>query len=248
MGATSRNVRAAASAAASREGFTSVAAIEREVSIARMTVASRPGSESFARGLATPTMSAASATRAMANGSSLRILRGAGSDAATSAGVPNRAPWRLAPALADDEQHHERGHDEQAEQRDRACRSSPAPSQVSGEDAQPVATRREDDVRRTCGREIESDLPALLDGGLGEPGAQARIAGIDAEARARLRVAEPDLAHVDELVLARVADLDREHVVAGGEVDERRAPVTRPAEVGDDGDERPLAGDSGRAS
>ena len=75
----------------------------------------------------------------------------------------------------------------------------------------------------------------------------ARVAGVDAQARAGLRVDEPELADVDELLLARVADLDREHVVPAGEVEERPAPVARAAEVGDDDDERALAGDA-RAS
>ena len=108
-GATSRNARAAASAAASRDGWTSVAAIEREVSIASTTVASSRGTESVARGRATPTMSARQRDeREQRAAGSRRIRRGAGDEAATSAGVPEARALRLAPALADDEQHDER--------------------------------------------------------------------------------------------------------------------------------------------
>ena len=45
------------------------------------------------------------------------------------------------------------------------------------------------------------------------------------------------------VLLARIADLDREHVVAAGEVEQRPAPVARAAEVRHDRDERTLAGD-----
>ena len=63
-----------------------------------------------------------------------------------------------------------------------------------------------------------------------------------------LGVDEVELAEVGELLLARVTDLDGDDVVAAGEVEQRAAPVDRPAEVGDDGDERALARDRGRVA
>ena len=243
-GATSRKVRAAATAAASREGFTSVAVIEREVSSARTTVASRPATESVARGRATPTINAASATSARANGSSLRMRRGAGADAATSAGVPNAAPWAL-------------------RRRSPTIRSTTIagitsrPSSAMGVPKRhrrfprcAARTRSQSPLveSTTCeaprGGEVGRDLAPLLP----RPPPRTASAGVASLVSTRrraagLRIREPHLAHVDELVLARVADLDGEHVVPGGEVEERRAPVARAAEVGDDGDERPLARD-----
>ena len=159
-GATSRKVRAAATAAASREGFTSVAVIEREVSSARMTVACSPGTESVARGRATPTINAASATSARANGSSLRMRRGAGADAATSAGVPNRAPCALRRRSPTIRSTTIAGIDEQAEQRDGRPEASSALPEMGGEDAEPVAARREHDVRGPRRGEVGGDLRA----------------------------------------------------------------------------------------
>ena len=66
---------------------------------------------------------------------------------------------------------------------------------------------------------------------------------VDAELATRLRIDEPELAHARQLLLARVADLDCDHVVAAGEVDQGATPVQGPAEVRDDHDERPLQRD-----
>ena len=55
-----------------------------------------------------------------------------------------------------------------------------------------------------------------------------------------LRVDEPELAGVRQLLLARVADLDGDHLVPPGELEQRPAPVAWAAEVGDDHDERAL--------
>ena len=97
-------------------------------------------------------------------------------------------------------------------------------------------------MRGVGGGEIVRDTAPLAGGRLREPRPKACIAGVDAEPRPCLRIGEPHLTDVDELLLARIADLDREHVVARGEVDELLLPVARAAEVGDDGDERALAG------
>ena len=67
-----------------------------------------------------------------------------------------------------------------------------------------------------------------------------RVARVDAKLASGLRIDEPQLADVGELLLARIADLDGEHGVPAGEPQQRRPPVERAAEVGDDDDERPL--------
>ena len=60
-------------------------------------------------------------------------------------------------------------------------------------------------------------MRALVGGGLGEPVAEAARRRVDADLAAGLGVDERELADVGQLVLARVADLDREHRVARGD-------------------------------
>ena len=78
-------------------------------------------------------------------------------------------------------------------------------------------------------------------GGLGEAAAELRVARVDAQLAPGLGVDEPELARVRQLLLARVADLDGDDVVAAGELEHRPAPVVRAAEVRDEHDERALA-------
>ena len=89
-------------------------------------------------------------------------------------------------------------------------------------------------------RQLLRDLLPLRGRRRREALAQLRVRGVDAELAAGLGIDEPELADVRQRLLARVADLDREHVVAARELEQRRAPVARAAEVGDDGDERAL--------
>ena len=96
----------------------------------------------------------------------------------------------------------------------------------------------------SAGREV---APLGL-GRLREACAQPRAARVDPDVASGLGVDQPELAGVDELLLARVADLDRDHLVPRGELEHRRVPVARPAEVGDDHHERALACDRGRAT
>ncbi len=98
-------------------------------------------------------------------------------------------------------------------------------------------------MRGVGGGEIVRDTAPLARGRLREPCPKACIAGVHTEPRPCLRICEPHLTDVDELLLARIADLDREYVVACVEIDELLLPVSRAAEVGDDGDERALTGD-----
>ena len=93
--------------------------------------------------------------------------------------------------------------------------------------------------------QLASDLGALGGRGGGEALAQPGAGRVDAQLASGLGIDEPELAHVRQRLLARIADLDREHVVAAGELEQRRPPVARAAEVGDDGDERALACEPG---
>ena len=88
----------------------------------------------------------------------------------------------------------------------------------------------------------EPDLQVRPLGGRGdrEPLAQPAVAGVDAQLPARLRIDEPQLADVGQLLLARVAHLDGQDGVPAGEAQQRRPPVERAAEVGDDDHERAL--------
>ena len=84
----------------------------------------------------------------------------------------------------------------------------------------------------------------FLRGRRGEALAQTAVARVDAQLPPRLGIDEAQLADVGELLLARIADLDREHRVAPRQPQERRAPVGRAAEVRDDDDQRALPSDA----
>ena len=96
-----------------------------------------------------------------------------------------------------------------------------------------------------AGRSQQRDeRAALVRGGGGKPLAQLPVARVDAQLPARLGVDEPELPHVGQLLLARIADLDRECRVACRDAKERHTPVAAAAEVGHDDDERALHGDA----
>ena len=99
-----------------------------------------------------------------------------------------------------------------------------------------------DAERAERAREIEP----LGRGGLRVPRAQALARGVDAELSARFRVDEPERADAGQRLFAGIADLDGDHVMTAREPEQRAAPVPRPAEVRDDGDERLLARDGAR--
>src|SRR6185369_10209873 len=82
----------------------------------------------------------------------------------------------------------------------------------------------------------------------GEALAQLARAGVGLDLAAGLGIDEGEHAHGRELELARVADLDGEHGVAGAQRPQRVKPVLRPAEVGDEDDEATLAGHAAGAA
>ena len=119
--------------------------------------------------------------------------------------------------------------------------SASAAAQVQRERAQPVALGREHDVADAERRELAARPPAAP---RPRPPRSARAAS---RSRVSTRSWRPVSGSTSQssptfgsCLLARVADLDREHVVAAGELEQRRAPVARAAEVGDDDDERAL--------
>jgi hypothetical protein len=88
----------------------------------------------------------------------------------------------------------------------------------------------------TAGNERPGDILSFLRGCNCESLTQAGAAGVDPKLLPCLRIDKPEVADFGKLLLAWVADLDREHVVTPGEREKRPPPVERPAEVGDDGD------------
>ena len=100
-----------------------------------------------------------------------------------------------------------------------------------------------DAERRELTREVGSLGRRLCREALAHPPAS----GVDAQLPSCLGVDEPEIADVGKLLLAAVSDLDRENVVATGELEEGAAPVARPSEVRDDDEERGLARDTGGA-
>src|SRR5581483_5633170 len=102
--------------------------------------------------------------------------------------------------------------------------SSPATAEKRSERPQPVAARREDDVRHAERRQDARHATALLRGGDGEALAQRCAPGVDPNLAARLGVDEPELADIGELLLARGAELDREDVMPVEHAQQRRAP------------------------
>src|SRR3954471_10294442 len=116
-----------------------------------------------------------------------------------------------------------------------------APAQVRGEDAQPVAAGRELDVVRPRAAQGGADLFALGRRGGGEAVPDPALAGVYVDLAAGLGIDEPEVAGVDEVLFARVDDLDRHHAMAGAQRLQRTLPVARAAEVADDHDQPALA-------
>src|SRR5581483_5835600 len=75
---------------------------------------------------------------------------------------------------------------------------------------------------------------------LGVARAQPCATRVDANVASGLGVDQPQLADVGELLLARVTDLDCDHLVTSGQLKQRLAPVAWAAEVRDEDDQRAL--------
>ena len=90
--------------------------------------------------------------------------------------------------------------------------------------------------------QLARQLLALLRGARGEPLADLAPARVDAQLASGLGVDEPQVADGGQLLLARVAHLERDHVMAVQQAQQRLAPVARPAEVRHDHDQAARAG------
>ena len=73
-------------------------------------------------------------------------------------------------------------------------------------------------MTRPCGCKRAGQLGALRRSRRRKAGAHTLVAGVCAELPPGLRIDEPQDARVRELLLARVPDLDRDHVVSAGEL------------------------------
>src|SRR5206468_5083037 len=121
-----------------------------------------------------------------------------------------------------------------------------APAQERDQGPEPVAGRREDDVSDTDRGERAGELAALGGRGHGKALAQPAAAGVDAKLTPGLWIHEVEEAHVRQYLLPRVLNLHGDDVVPAGELQQRRAPVARTAEVGDDDDQRALSSECAR--
>ena len=93
---------------------------------------------------------------------------------------------------------------------------------------QPVALGREHDVVGAQALRARSRTAARSALGGGEPLAQRRARGVDLDERTRLGIDQREVADGGQVHLARVADLDRVHGVAGAQRAERAHPASAP--------------------
>ncbi len=97
-------------------------------------------------------------------------------------------------------------------------------------------------------RERARDVLPLGCGGCRKAAAQPGAARVDAQLPSGLGIDEPESAGIRQLLLARVADLDRDHVVATRELEQRPAPVARATEIRHEQDHRALSRERARAA
>jgi len=76
-------------------------------------------------------------------------------------------------------------------------------------------------VAHADGRKRESEVAPLGLGSLGEARAQTGAPRVDPDVTSGLGVDQPELTGVGELLLARIADLDRDRRMSPGEAKER---------------------------
>ena len=90
------------------------------------------------------------------------------------------------------------------------------------------------------GRKVVGEVGAFVGGRGRETFTKPLTARIDPKELSRLGVDEPERTDVRELLLPGIPDLERDDVVVTRQLQERRAPVARAAEVGDDDDQAAL--------
>src|SRR5882724_8990360 len=97
-------------------------------------------------------------------------------------------------------------------------------------------------MARACGCERAGEFSPLCRGRRSETGAKLLAARVGPELPSRLGIDEPQNARIRQLLLARVPDLDRDHIVPAGELEQRATPVERTTKVAHDDHRRPLPG------
>ena len=114
----------------------------------------------------------------------------------------------------------------------RACRWAATNRTMSSSQSVSVRRRR---WAAPAARRARAIAPRCSAGGLGVPAAQLGVGGLHLVQLTGLRVGEGEHADVRQLQLARVDDLDGQHVVPHAELAQRAGPaVDRRQEVGDD--------------
>ena len=106
---------------------------------------------------------------------------------------------------------------------------------------EPVARRRKHQMVDAGRAELLGHLPSLGGCRRGEPFAERSPARVDLQLAAGFRIDKTQVANVGQLLLAGIADLKRNHVVARGEQAQGLVPVWFAAQVRDDGHQAPLA-------
>ena len=248
LGILPTNCLAALRAAVMRSGLTSVAVIDPDVSVASMIAPCSRVVDASTRGRARAKMSSAVESSSSTAGTWRRQLGVLETTLASRSTLVKRTAYFVR----------------------RRCMSTytaastgmiSSPSRTSGHwkvIAAPVpgawpaaaATRRGRQHHVVHARVTQElgDLAALLGRRGGEALAQLARAGVGLDLATGLGVDEGEHAHGRELELARVADLDGEHGVAGAQRAQRVEPILRPAEVGDEDDEAAVAGHAAGAA
>ena len=240
---------AALRAASRRFGATSVACIEPEESRVSITVASSLATSTSTCGRAIATVSAVSASRNSSGREVAPPPGRAGHDAPEQLEVGEAHRVGAAPALGHHVQRRDQRDREQPEQRERpleahrrflafarlrwrASSRSQSPEVESTMCSAP-------DRRSSCASSSRSSAARAAN-----RSRSLRLVRVDAQLAAGLGVDEPQVADGGQLLLARVAHLERDHVMAVQQAQQRLAPVARPAKVRHDHDQAARAGEA----
>ena len=250
--ASRRTARTARWAAVIRVGSTSVARIDCDTSTASITVAVSRGTWTARAGRANAmTMSTSASNRHAAARWRRHPGRVGATDASRSTLVKRTAYWRrwrctrtYAEREADDEEEEqEPGAGEETHLRHHPSRRGAACRVITylARSRSQSRSVRNTTCSAPAPRMSLRDLGALARRRLGEAGADLLARGLHLDPAAGFGVDERDEPDRRELDLARVEDLDREHVVADRQRPQGRLPLGVGQEVGDDDDETAAA-------
>ena len=237
---------------AGRSGSTSVASIEREWSVTSMIDARSTGTATVRCGLASASASAASAAssqRGRQRGGARRATAPAASASARHGGEAHRvaAGARRAAGSCSSAHGTASGASSSSGEHEAQASGGEAHRSLRPSSQQPVVARCDSATCSTCSRRSSRGQRRRGARPRARRSARARAGATCRPRRARPSRGRPRRApDRRELGLARVADLDGEHGVAGAQRAERARPVVLVAEVGDDDDEARLARDAAR--